>query len=110
MKDAQQLIFQLYNLKLEIFKFAAGSGQFNYQISIIKYAINLNLQVGPAIQLYNFKLEKYMLNLKGGSGQPIVGSRESIHIEFRTSQTDGLLFYTGDYMSNILRKYLTNVL
>ena len=35
------------------------------------------------------------MTCQGGSGQPIVGSREAIHIEFRTSQTDGLLFYTG---------------
>ena len=46
------------------------------------------------------------MTCQGGSGQPIVGSRESIHIEFRTSQTDGLLFYTGRKISAL---YLKNM-
>ena len=37
----------------------------------------------------------YDLAQIGGVSQPILADREHLHLEFRTSLSDGLLFYTG---------------
>ena len=38
----------------------------------------------------------YDLAQIGGASQPIIAEKEHLHLEFKTSAANGLLFYTGE--------------
>ena len=40
----------------------------------------------------------YDLAQIGGASQPIIAEKEHLHLEFKTSAANGLLFYTGEYI------------